>query len=204
MLDTACLFDEVIGITLSTRTDCIDEEKLDLLLKFNEVKEINLEFGLQTIHNRTLDLINRCQTFEGFLKDYEKIKSSGLRSCIHIINGLPYETKDMMLKTAKAVGKLNPDGLKIHMLHIAKGTRLAKMYEEKHFPLLLREEYIDIVVNQLKYIPPTTVIERLTGDGDKSKLIAPMWTADKIATLGGIDKRMADLDVYQGMCERSI
>lgn len=199
MLDTALQFNEVIGITLSTRTDCIDDEKLDLLLKYNEKKEINLEFGLQTIHNETLHFINRCQTFENFLNDYEKIKSSGLRSCIHIINGLPNETSDMMLSTAKEVGKLFPNGLKIHMLHIASGTQLAKMYKENQFPLLSREEYIEIVANQLKYIPQTTVIERLTGDGDKKKLIAPMWTADKIATLGGIDKRMVEADIYQGM-----
>ena len=199
MLDTACGFDEVVGVTLSTRTDCIDDEKLELLLKYNEKKEISLEFGLQSIHNETLKLINRCQTFENFLKGYEKVKKYGLRSCIHIINGLPNETADMMLETAKEVGLLSPDGLKIHMLHISKGTRLAEMYKENPFYLLNREEYIDIVVNQLMFIPESTVIERLTGDGDKLKLIAPIWTTDKIAVLGGIDKRMAELNVFQGM-----
>lgn len=199
MLDTACGFDEVVGVTLSTRTDCIDNEKLELLLKYNEKKEISLEFGLQSIHNETLKLINRCQTFESFLKGYEKVKKYGLRSCIHIINGLPNETADMMLETAKQVGALSPDGLKIHMLHISKGTRLAEMYKENPFYLLNREEYIDIVVNQLMLIPEITVIERLTGDGDKLKLIAPIWTADKIAVLGGIDKRMAEMNVFQGM-----
>lgn len=199
MLKTACEFENVVGITLSTRTDCIGDEKLDLLLKYNQIKEISLEFGLQTIHNKTLKLINRCQTYENFVSGYEKIKKSGLRSCIHIINGLPEENREMMLETAKEVGKLKPDGLKIHMLHISKGTRLAEEYQKCEFPLLSRDEYIDIVSNQLKFIPQTTVIERLTGDGDKRKLIAPMWTADKIATLGGIDKRMAELDIYQGM-----
>lgn len=198
MIEKAMAFDEIVGVTLSTRTDCIDEEKLDLLLEFNKIKEISLEFGLQTIHNETLKMINRCQTFENFVKGFEKVKKSGLRSCIHIINGLPNETENMMIETAKAVGDLNPDAIKIHMLHIAKGTTLAKMYEERPFSLLSREEYIDIVVKQLEYIPQTTVIERLTGDGDKAKLIAPMWTADKIATLGGIDKFMAEKNTYQG------
>ncbi len=197
-IKTACEFDNVVAVTLSTRTDCIDDEKLELLLKYNEKKEINLEFGLQTIHNETLKLINRCQSFESFVEGFEKIKKTGLRNCIHIINGLPYETDEMMLETAKAVGELNPDALKIHMLHIAKGTTLEKMYNETPFSLLTREEYINIVVKQLEFISQTTVIERLTGDGDKQKLIAPMWTADKIATLGGIDKLMATLDTYQG------
>ena len=199
MLDIACGFDEVVGITLSTRTDCIDDEKLQLLSKYNEKKEISLEFGLQSIHNETLNFINRCQTFESFVKGYEKVKKYGFRSCIHIINGLPCETADMMLETAKTVGSLSSDGLKIHMLHISKGTRLAEMYNENPFYLLSRDEYIDIVANQLMFIPASTVIERLTGDGDKSKLIAPMWTADKIAVLGGIDKRMAELNTFQGM-----
>ena len=198
MLNIANSFDEVVGITLSTRTDCIDNEKLDLLLKYNQKKEINLEFGLQTIHNETLKLINRCQTYENFIENYQRIKQTGLRSCIHIINGLPYESEKMMLETAQAVCKLNPDALKIHMLHISKGTRLAKIYEENPFPLSTREEYIDIVVKQLELMPETTVVERLTGDGDKSKLIAPMWTANKIATLGGIDKLMAQKNTYQG------
>jgi len=204
MLEIANSFDEIVGITLSTRTDCIDDEILSLLLEFNKKKEINLEFGLQTIHNKTLKLINRCQTYESFIEGFEKVKKSGLRSCIHIINGLPFETEQMMLETSKAVGELNPDALKIHMLHIAKGTRLAKMYEENPFPLLTREEYIDIVVKQLEYIPETTVIERLTGDGDKQKLIAPIWTADKIATLGGIDKLMAERNTYQGKMEGKV
>ncbi len=198
MLNIANSFDEVVGITLSTRTDCIDDEKLDLLLKYNQRKEINLEFGLQTIHNETLKFINRCQTFEEFLNGFEKVKKTGLRSCIHIINGLLYETEQMMIETAKVVADLNPDALKIHMLHVSKGTRLAKMYQENPFPLLTREEYINIVVKQLELMPETTVIERLTGDGDKTKLIAPMWTADKIATLGGIDKLMAQKNTYQG------
>ncbi|MGN0172908.1 MAG: TIGR01212 family radical SAM protein [Acutalibacteraceae bacterium] len=198
MIETAFNFDEIVGVTLSTRTDCIDDKKLELLLKLSEKKEISLEFGLQTVHNETLELINRCQTFESFLKGYEKVKASGLQSCIHIINGLPYETEEMMLETAKEVGKLSPKGIKIHMLHISKGTALAKMYDKKPFDLLSRDEYINIIVKQLELIPPATVIERLTGDGDKTKLIAPLWTADKIAVLGGIDKKMAELDTFQG------
>ncbi|MBQ5590116.1 MAG: TIGR01212 family radical SAM protein [Clostridia bacterium] len=198
MLSTACEFKEVIGVTLSTRADCVDDEILSLLCRYNKKIEVSLELGLQTVHNKTLKAINRCHTFEDFVKDYERIKKSGLKICIHIINGLIGEDRDMMMQTAKQVGKLSPDGLKIHMLHISKGTTLEKIYEQNPFELLSKEEYIDIVANQLRYIPPQTVIERLTGDGDKSKLIAPMWTADKISVLGGIDKRMNELDIYQG------
>lgn len=197
MLDIALEFD-IVGVTLSTRTDCLDDEKTELLKEYNKKTEICVEFGLQSIHNETLKFINRCQTFESFLNEYNRFKTSGIRNCIHIINGLPYETEEMMIETAKKVGVLSPNGIKIHALHIAKGTKLNNIYYQKPFSLLSKEEYIRIVSKQLEYLPKTTVIERITGDGDKKKLVAPMWTADKISVLGGIDKYQAENNTYQG------
>ena len=198
MADDALSFENVVGITFSTRTDCLDDEKVAFLQELNQKTDVCVEFGLQSIHNKTLEFINRCQTFEGFEKEYLNFKKSGIRTCIHIINGLPYESYDMMIKTAKKVGELNPDGLKIHSLHITKGTKLASIYENKPFDLFDKQTYIKLVANQLTLIAPEVVIERVTGDGDKSKLIAPNWSKDKISVLGGLDKFMKENDLFQG------
>ncbi len=198
MSDEALSFDNTVGITFSTRTDCLDDEKIAFLQELNRKTDVCLEFGLQSVHKKTLGFINRCQTFKSFKEEYLYFKKSGIRSCIHIINGLPNESYNMMIETAKQVGKLDPDGLKIHSLHIMKGTKLAKIYKEKPFNLIDKQTYIKLVSNQLTYIPQNTVIERLTGDGDKSKLIAPDWSKDKISILGGIDKFMTDNKLFQG------
>ncbi|WP_298527566.1 TIGR01212 family radical SAM protein [uncultured Ruminococcus sp.] len=191
-------FPEVCGISIGTRADCLPVDVLDLLSELNERTYLTVELGLQTVHETTLDLINRCCTREEFLKGYNSLVSRDIRVCLHIINGLPCETPDMMLETARQVVEMRPDAVKIQMLHVIRGTKLADMYKNGEFELLSRDEYIDIVVRQLELLPPETVIERITGDGDKSKLIAPMWSADKLAVLGGIDKRLAELDTFQG------
>ena len=196
--EEALSFSEVCGISIGTRADCLPDDVLDLLSELNERTYLTVELGLQTVHETTLDLINRCCTREEFLKGYNSIVSRGIRVCLHIINGLPCETPDMMLETARQVSEMRPDAVKIQMLHVIHGTKLADMYKNGKFELLSRDEYIDIVVRQLELLPPETVIERITGDGDKSKLIAPMWSADKLAVLGGIDKRLAELDTFQG------
>ena len=153
---------------------------------------------MQSCHESTINLINRCYTYKEFCEGYYKLKSRNIRTCIHIINGLPFETTEMMTETAEEVAQLAPEAVKLQMLHVIKGTVLAEMYERNEFKLLDRDEYIDIIAKQLEILPPETVIERITGDGDKSKLIAPMWSANKIAVLGGIDKRLAELDTWQG------
>ena len=132
------------------------------------------------------------------MNGYNRLKERNIRTCLHIINGLPYETADMMIETAKQAAEMYPDGLKLQMLHVIRGTKLAEMYADKEFELLTKDEYIDIIVRQLEVLPPETVIERITGDGYKSKLIAPIWSADKISVLGGIDKELARRDTWQG------
>lgn len=198
LYNEALAFSEVCGISVGTRADCLHDDVLSLLEELSKQTNLTVELGLQSIHNSTIDYINRCCSHEEFLCGYEKLKSRSIRVCLHIINGLPCETEEMMLRTAAEAAKMHPDAVKIQMLHVIEGTRLAEIYRSEPFHLLEKDEYIDIAVRQLELLPPDIVIERITGDGDKSKLIAPMWSSDKISVLGGIDRRMAELDTWQG------
>lgn len=186
------------GLSIATRADCLGDDVLKLLEEINALTDLTVELGLQTIFDETAEKINRCHNFECFLNGYRELKKRNIRVCVHIINGLPGETYDMMIKTAETIGLLKPDAVKIHLLHIMKGTCLARMYEENKLKTLDKDEYIKIVSNQLTYLPETTVIERITGDGSKSGLIAPLWSLNKISVLGSIDKFMADNDLTQG------
>lgn len=186
----------VKGIAIATRADCITPEIVKAVSELPV--PVTVELGLQSIHDSTAEIINRGHTFAEFLAGYNMLKNAGIRLCVHIINGLPYETAGMMLKTAETLGKLRPDGVKIHLLHVIRGTKLHEMYEKGQYTPLTKEEYIDITVRQLELLPPETVIERITGDGDKSRLIAPLWSMDKISVLGGIDVRQRELDSFQG------
>ena len=188
----------VCGISIGTRADCLPDEVIELLAEIKGKTDLTVELGLQTIHDKTAEIINRCYSYDEFLEGYEKLKAKGIRTCIHIIDGLPGEDKEMMLSTAKEVARLHPDGVKIHLLHINKGTPLEKLYIEGKYTPMSREEYIDTVIAQLEYLPQDIVIERITGDADKCCLVAPLWSADKIAVLGGIDKEMKLRDTYQG------
>ena len=198
LYDSILEFPQVAGVSIGTRADCLSEEVLDVLSSLNEKTTLTVELGMQTVHEKTIGFINRGCSHEEFLDGYFRLRQRGIRVCLHIINGLPYETTEMMLETAEQTALLAPDAVKIQMLHVIKGTRLAELYSHEDFGLLTRDEYIDITVRQLELLPPETVIERITGDGDKSKLIAPLWSADKIAVLGGIDKKLAELDTMQG------
>lgn len=184
------------AVSLATRPDCLDADKARILAECP--LQLTVELGLQTIHDSTAALINRGHTYADFLCGYELLKRHNIRVCVHIINGLPNETREMMLDTARALGKLRPDGVKIHSMHVLRGTELYEMYQSGAYTPIEKDEYIDIVARQLELLPPETVIERVTGDGDKSLLAAPQWSRDKISVLGGIDKRLADLDTYQG------
>ncbi len=184
------------AVSVATRPDCVDEQKADILAACP--LPLTVELGLQTIHDKTAALVNRGDTFSGFLRCYKLLKERNIRVCVHLINGLPEETPEMMLETAERLAELRVDAVKIHSLHVMKDTAIHELHKAGKYTPLERDEYIDIVVKQLEVLPPETVIERVTGDGDKSLLIAPTWSKDKISVLGGIDKRMADLDTYQG------
>ncbi|MBR2284788.1 MAG: TIGR01212 family radical SAM protein [Ruminococcus sp.] len=189
---------DVAAISIGTRSDCLPDEVLELISDLNSRIPVTVELGMQTVHNETLRRINRCCDHEEFLEGYHRLKEKNIRVCLHIINGLPGETADMMLETAKEIATLHPDGVKLQMLHVIQGTRLADEYSSGSITLLSQEEYTDIIVRQLEILPPDTVIERITGDGDRRKLISPMWSADKKSVIAGIDKRLSELDTWQG------
>lgn len=190
--------DDIKGIALATRPDCLSEEIVCYLSEVNQIKDVYIELGLQTIHDETSKLINRGHTYQEFLDGLALCRQYNLEVCVHIINGLPFETKEMMIETAKTLGQLDIQALKIHMLFVVKNTKLQQMYENHEFEMLTRQEYIDIVVEQLRYINPEIVLERLTGDGKIDDLIAPMWSIKKVTILNDIDKQMKERDIYQG------
>ena len=150
------------------------------------------------MYDKTLKLIHRGHDLKNFDTCVKRLVANHINVVVHIINGLPGETKEMMINTAKYVNSLGVSGIKIHMLHIIKNTKLAQMYKEKPFPILSKEEYIDIVVSQLEYLNPKMVIHRLTGDPKKEDLIAPEWVLKKFCVLNDIDKEMVRRDTYQG------
>ena len=186
----------VHSISIATRSDCIDRDKI-LLIKSLGIP-VTVELGVQTVHDETAAILNSCLCFSVHLDAIHLLKERGVRTCVHIINGLPGETGEMMLETARLLGKECPEGVKIHLLHVIRGTRLHEMYDNGEYRPMDKDKYIETTSRQLEYFPQETVVERLTGDGDKSKLIAPMWSTDKISVLGGIDKYMADNDICQG------
>lgn len=189
----------VVGLNIATRADAISDECLDYLTELNKKTYLTIELGLQTIHESTTKLINRCHTLECFEKMVKKLRDRNINVVVHIINGLPCETKEMMIETAKYLNKLDIQGIKIHMLHILKGTKLAKIYNEKPFHVLTKEEYIDIVCDQLEYINENIVINRITGDPSIDDLIEPNWLVKKFGVLNDIDKEMVKRDSYQGI-----
>ena len=191
-------FPDVVAMSIATRADCLPEDVMAYLKDLASRINLTVELGLQSTNDDTAELIGRGHSFDEFVQGLEKLKAAGIRAVVHIINGLPNEDKDIMLETAYKLGKMKPDGLKIHLLHIIKNTELERMYYMQRYIPMTMDEYVNITVKQLEYIPAETVIERLTGDGDKSKLVAPLWSTDKIAVLGEIDKLQAQLDTYQG------
>lgn len=193
---------DICGISAATRADCIDRERVEFLASLGI--PVTVELGLQTAHDSTAEFINRGHDFARFLDGFRTAREYGLRVCVHIIDGLPGETPEMMLQTAEILGKLHPDGVKIHLLHVIENTVLADIWRRGEYTPLEMQDYIDITVSQLELLPPETVIERLTGDGDKNTLLAPLWSLDKRSVLGGIMKRQKQLDSVQGMKFREV
>lgn len=189
---------EIVGLVIATRCDCLPDDIVNYLAQLTEQKEIWLELGLQSIHDTSLKEMNRGHDYESFVSCLERIKDKGFKISVHIINGWPSETREMMIETAKAVGKMPIDAVKIHMLHVLKDTVLADRYYKEPFHLLSKEEYTEICAEQLTYLRPDMVIERITGDGLPDQLIEPMWTVKKISVINDIDKIMVRNDWWQG------
>ncbi len=194
-LDPFLVMDEVVAIAIATRADCLSDECIAYLSDCSNKKEIWLELGLQSVHDVTANAINRAHSYRDFTDTIERLKATPLKICVHIMNGLPNETPAMMLETVIEVAKLPIHAVKIHMLHVLKDTAIAKQYP---FDLLSQEEYVNLVVKQLEHLPKEVLIQRLTGDGVKEQLIAPLWTTKKTITINEIDKLMAKLNTYQG------
>lgn len=189
----------VIGLNIATRCDAISEECLEYLAELSHKTYLTIELGLQTIHEKTSILINRCHTLECFQEMVKKLREKNINVVIHIINGLPYETKEMMLETVKYLNNLDIQGIKIHMLHILKNTKLAKLYEKEKFHILTKEEYVDITCDQLELLDPKIVINRITGDPKVDDLIEPAWLIKKLTVLNEIDKELRRRNSYQGI-----
>ena len=189
----------VVGLNIATRPDAITNECLDYLEELNKKTFLNIELGLQTIHETTTKLVNRGHDLNCFINMVKELRKRNINVIVHIINGLPYETKEMMLETIKLLNTLDIQGIKIHMLHILKNTRLAELYEKEPFHVLTKEEYTNIVCDQLELLRPEIVINRVTGDPKVDDLIEPTWLTKKFTVLNEIDKEMARRDSYQGI-----
>ena len=192
-------YPNVVGINISTRPDSITDECFDYLEKLNKKTDLVIELGLQTIHDETSKLINRCSSLDCFASCVKELNKRNIKVLVHIINGLPYETKDMMLDTVRYLSKMNIWGIKIHMLHILKDTALEKMYLKDKFHVLERDEYVDIVCDQLELLPEDIVINRITGDPKIDDLVEPFWLTKKFCVLNEIDKEMKRRNSYQGI-----
>ena len=190
--------DNVIGLFIATRCDSITDDILDYLEELSKRTFLTVELGLQTIHKKTSKLINRGHSLEEFDNMVKKLRERNINVSVHIINGLPYETEDMMLDTVRHLNSLDIQGIKIHMLNIVKDTPLENLYNKNKFHILTKEEYIDIVIKQLELLRPEIVIHRITADPDKNTLIEPSWLLKKFCVLNDIDKEMVKRDTYQG------
>ena len=191
-------FKEIVGLSIATRPDAVDADKLQLISSYAGRYEAWVEFGLQSIHNRTLETINRGHTFEDFLAAYNLTKKEGIPVCVHVILGLPGETRDDMLKTARALAELKVDAVKIHLLHVLKDSPLEKSYNEGRVALMTQPEYVEMACDFLENLSPEIIIQRLTGEGNRSNHVAPSWALDKVGTIDKIRGTLAARGSCQG------
>ncbi|MBQ9448688.1 MAG: TIGR01212 family radical SAM protein [Acholeplasmatales bacterium] len=193
------LSDKVVGLDISTRADCLDEEKVKYLTELNKRVNVTVELGLETTNEATSKYLNRCQTNDEIIKAVNLLRKYNIEVVLHIINGLPGEDINDMLNNIKFINKLDVQGIKIHTLLILKNTKLAKIYEEGNFHILSMDEYVDIVCQQIALLKDNIIIHRLCSDATKDVLITPIWSRNKKGVMNEIDKRLRTLGWYQGM-----
>ncbi|MBQ8108240.1 MAG: TIGR01212 family radical SAM protein [Ruminococcus sp.] len=198
MCSSALALEGAVGLSIATRADCLDKEKCALLGEYAKNTFLTVELGLQTVFDETALAMNRCHTYGEFLRGVDMLRAEGINVCVHLINGLPGENREMMLTSAETVSRLDIQAVKIHLLHVLRGTQLEKLYNAGGFKTLEREEYVGIVCDQLERLRPEIVIQRLTGDGDRSQLISPLWSTDKRMVLNMIDMEMKRRNTVQG------
>ena len=189
---------KIVGISIGTRPDCVDEDKLKLISSYKDDYYTWIEYGLQSVHNKTLARINRGHDYDCFLRAYERTKELGINICAHVIFGL-WETHDEIMQTAQELARLKVDGVKIHMLCALENTKLAKMYEDGEISFMSEDEYVSTVCDFLEYLPPDTTIHRLAGNGLSRTLIAPQWLGAKFDCLNKIDRELLRRNSYQGL-----
>jgi radical SAM protein (TIGR01212 family) len=202
LYDEALSFEDMVALSVGTRPDCVPDPVLDLIESYRSTHEVWIEYGLQTIHDKTLKLINRGHDYAAFRDALVRTKQRNLKVCIHVILGLPGESYDDIMATARAVAGMNIDSLKIHLMHVLRNTPLEKEYREGRFKTLGFDEYIRLVCDFLEYIPPSVSIQRLTADGPRSILLAPSWATEKRKTIAAIDAEFERRDSRQGMKSR--
>lgn len=179
---------DIVGISIATRPDCLGEEVLMLLSEINKIKPVFVELGLQTIHEKTAEYIRRGYPLSVYDNAVKALKKAGINTVVHLIIGLPNESREEMLESVEYACKSGADGIKLQLLHILKGTDLADDYLSGKFETLSMEEYLSIIKDCVEIIPKNVVIHRLTGDGPKKDLIAPLWSADKKSVLNALNK----------------
>jgi uncharacterized protein len=198
LYEEALTQEDVIGLSIGTRPDCVDDEILRLLEDYARRSHIWIEYGLQSIHDRTLQRMNRGHDAATFMEAVRKTAGRGLFICTHIIVGLPGESREEILETAGAVAALPIDGIKIHSLLALRGTQMGRLYEEGKISLMTRDEYVSTVCDILEILPPSMVVQRLTAEGYRDIYIAPDWAANKLKVLNAIDREMEKRDTWQG------
>ena len=200
-LEDVSKFEGAVMVDIATRADCLEDEKIKVLDEISRRIPLTIELGLQTSNDKTASLINRGHSYAQFVDGFYRLRQGApnVKIGVHIINGLPNEGYEDMIKTASCVANLHPDIVKIHLLHVISGTPLAKMYECGKYEPMEREDYIRVVCDQLEILPADIVIERLTGDGIKNELLAPIWSLKKTTVINDIDKELFKRNSYQGI-----
>lgn len=198
LYEEALKVDDIVGLSIGTRPDCVDEAVLDLLQDYAKHHLIWIEYGLQSARDATLAFINRGHDVQCFKDAVEKTRNRGIKICAHVILGLPHETRQDMLHTAATIAKLGIDGIKLHLLYVVNGTRLETLYRQGKFKCLEQQAYVDLVCDFLERIPAGMVIQRLTGDPHRKELAAPGWSLKKTETLERIRKTLEKRDSWQG------
>ena len=199
--ERALLLDGVVGINIATRADCLERDVCEYLADLAERTVLTVELGLQSSSDETAEIINRGHTYADFLDGYRRLReaSDKIEICVHIIFGLLGESREDMMKTVRDVAALEPDQVKIHLLHVLKNTEMARIYERGEYTPLEKDEYVALVADAIELLPPDTVVARLTGDGMADDLLAPDWSRKKVAVINDIDKLLYSRSSWQGM-----
>ena len=195
---SAIVRDDIAALSIATRPDCLESDKIELLKRLNEIKPVFVELGLQTIHKSTAEYIRRGYELEVFDEAVAKLKTVGINVVVHLILGLPNESREDMLKSVSYVASSGADGIKLQLLHVLRGTDLAEEYEKSPFHILTLEEYSSLICDCIELLPERMAVHRITGDGDKRLLIEPKWSGNKKLVLNTINKMLRERGVIQG------